>query len=231
MYRILLLITLLTAQFNLHAQEVEDKKSRFPLFELSKGDNNTKNLNWGNFHFSNESYKKAAERLSKVVNPSVAIQRKTATAYMEIDSVDRAMSILEKIVDADKDVEAEDYLNLSQLQDMKGMYNEANKNRKKYSRQKAREVRVSLFETDDDYYQKLLNTLSNYDLKNLETNTEMSDFGGYAVRSGEGGEDINMIFASSGIQNTGKLSRNKYIRPERPTFNLFTCEFVDDCIY
>ena len=105
MYRILLLITLLTAQFNLHAQEVEDKKSRFPLFELSKGDNNTKNLNWGNFHFSNESYKKAAERLSKVVNPSVAIQRKTATAYMEIDSVDRAMSILEKIVDADKDVE------------------------------------------------------------------------------------------------------------------------------
>ena len=153
MYRILILITLLTAQFNLHAQEVEDKKSRFPLFELSKGDNNTKNLNWGNFHFSNESYKKAAERLSKVVNPSVAIQRKTATAYMEIDSVDRAMSILEKIVDADKDVEAEDYLNLSQLQDMKGMYNEANKNRKKYSRQKAREVRVSLFEPADDYYQ------------------------------------------------------------------------------
>ena len=231
MYRILLLITLLTAQLNLHAQEVEDKKSRFPLFELSKGDDNTKNLNWGNFHFSNESYKKAADRLSKVENPSVETQRKTATAYMEIDSVDRAMSILEQIIDADKDVEAEDYLNLSQLQDMSGMYNEANKNRKKYSRQKAREVRVSLFETDDDYYQKLLNTLSKYDLKNLEINTEMSDFGGYAIRSGEGGEDINMIFASSGIQNTGKLSRNKYIRPERPTFNLFTSDFVEDSIY
>ena len=231
MYRILLLIILFTAQLNLHAQEVEDKKSRFPLFELSKGDDNTKNLNWGNFHFSNESYKKAAERLSKVENPSVEIQRKTATAYMEIDSVDRAMSILEQIVDADKEVEAEDYLNLSQLQDMRGMYNEANKNRKKYSRQKAREVRVSLFETDDDYYQKLLNTLSKYDLKNLETNTEMSDFGGYAIRSGEGGEDINMIFASSGIQNTGKLSKSKYIRPERPTFNLFTSDFVEDSIY
>tara|TARA_Y100000768_G_scaffold376624_1_gene348919 strand:- start:495 stop:2822 length:2328 start_codon:yes stop_codon:yes gene_type:complete len=231
MYRILLLIILLTAQLDLHAQEVEDKKSRFPLFELSKGDDNTKNLNWGNFHFSNESYKKAADRLSKVENPSVETQRKTATAYMEIDSVDRAMSILEQIIDADEDVEAEDYLNLSQLQDMSGMYNEANKNRKKYSRQKAREVRVSLFETDDDYYQKLLNTLSKYDLKNLETNTELSDFGGYAVRSGEDGSEINMIFASSGIQNTGKLSRSKYIRPERPTFNLFTSDFVEDSIH
>jgi outer membrane protein OmpA-like peptidoglycan-associated protein len=231
MCRILLLIVLLTAHLNLHAQEVEDKKSRFPLFELSKGDDNTKNLNWGNFHFSNESYSKAAERLSKVENPSVETQRKTATAYMEIDSVDRAMSILEQIIDADKDVEAEDYLNLSQLQDMSGMYNEANKNRKKYSRQKAREVRVSLFETDDDYYQKLLNTLSKYDLKNLETNTELSDFGGYAVRSGDDGEDISMIFASSGIQNTGKLSRSKYIRPERPTFNLFTSDFVEDSIH
>ena len=231
MYRILLLIILLTAQLDVHAQEVEDKKSRFPLFELSKGDDNTKNLNWGNFHFSNESYKKAADRLSKVENPSVETQRKTATAYMEIDSVDRAMSILEQIIDADEDVEAEDYLNLSQLQDMSGMYNEANKNRKKYSRQKAREVRVSLFETDDDYYQKLLNTLSKYDLKNLETNTELSDFGGYAVRSGEDGSEINMIFASSGIQNTGKLSRSKYIRPERPTFNLFTSDFVEDSIH
>ena len=111
------------------------------------------------------------------------------------------------------------------------MYTEANKNRKKYSRQKAREVRVSLFETDEDYYQNLLNTISKYDLKNLETNTEMSDFGGYAVRSGEDGSDINMIFASSGIQNTGKLSRSKYIRPERPTFNLFTSDFIQDSIF
>ena len=35
----------------------------------------------------------------------------------------------------------------------------------------------------------------------------------YAVRSGEDGEDISMMFTSSGIQNTGKISRGKYIRP------------------
>ena len=92
---------------------------------------------------------------------------------MEIDSVDKAMTILEQIINEDRNVEAEDFLNLSQLQDKSGMYTEANKNRKKYSRQKAREVRVSLFETDEDYYQNLLNTISKYDLKNLETNTEM----------------------------------------------------------
>ena len=231
MFRILLIVTLLVSHLELFAQEVEDKRSRFPLFELSKGDDNTKNLNWGNFHFSNESYRKAAERFSKVENPSVEIQRKTAMSYMEIDSVERAKTILQQIIDNDRDVEAEDFLNLSQLQDMSGMYTEANKNRKKYSRQKAREVRVSLFETDEDYYQNLLNTISKYDLKNLETNTEMSDFGGYAIRSGEDGSEINMVFASSGIQNTGKLSRSKYIRPERPTFNLFTSDFVEDSIY
>tara|TARA_B100000886_G_scaffold108138_1_gene72282 strand:- start:150 stop:2477 length:2328 start_codon:yes stop_codon:yes gene_type:complete len=231
MYRLLFIILLLVSCSNLFAQEVEDKKSRFPLFELNKGDDDTKNLNWGNFHFSNESYRKAAARFSKVKNPTVDIQRKTAKAYMEIDSVERAMTILEQIIDEDRNIEAEDFLNLSQLQDKSGMYTEANKNRKKYSRQKAREVRVSLFETDEDYYQNLLNTISKYELKNLETNTEMSDFGGYAVRSGEDGSDINMVFASSGIQNTGKLSRSKYIRPERPTFNLFTSDFVQDSIF
>ena len=70
---------------------------------------------------------------------------------MEIDSV-RAMTILEQIIEEDRNVEAEDFLNLSQLR-QSGMYTEANKNRKKYSRQKAKEVRVSLFETDEDYYQ------------------------------------------------------------------------------
>ena len=58
----------------------------------------------------------------------------------------------------------------------------------------------------------------------------MSDFGGYAIRSGENGEKINMMFTSSGIQNTGKISRGKYIRPERPTFNLFNSDFIEDSI-
>ena len=91
------------------------------------------------------------------------------------------------------------------------MFSDANKSRKKYARLRAREIRVSLFETDEEFYQRLLNTLSEYDLKNLEINTELSDFGGYALRSGKDGQDVSMIFSSSGIQSTGKLSRNKYI--------------------
>ena len=228
MYRILFLLLLIPG-ISL-SQEVEDKKSRFPLFELSKGDDNTKNINWGDYHFNNENYGKAVERYQNVNNPSVEIQRKMALALIEIDSVDRALVMFETIVNAGDDLEPEDYLNLSQLQDIKGQYTEANKNRKKYARQKAREVRVSLFETNDNYYQSLLNTVSKYDLKNLETNTELSDFGGYAIRSGENGEKINMMFTSSGIQNTGKISRGKYIRPERPTFNLFSSDFVEDSI-
>lgn len=211
-------------------QEVEDKKSRFPLFELSKGDDNTKNINWGDYHYNNENYGKAVERYQKVTNPSVEIQRKMALAFIEIDSVDRALVMFETIVNAGDDIDPEDYLNLSQLQDISGQYTEANKNRKKYARQKAREVRVSLFETSDNYYQSLLNSVSKYDLKNLETNTELSDFGGYAIRTGEDGENISMMFTSSGIQNTGKISRGKYIRPERPTFNLFNSNFIADSI-
>ncbi|MFL2996494.1 MAG: Ig-like domain-containing protein [Cytophagales bacterium] len=230
MNRILFTILLLLPLVSL-SQEVEDKKSRFPLFELSKGDDNTKNINWGNFHYNNESFGKAVERFEKVVNPRVEVQRKLALSYREIDSLDKALVMFETIVNAGDDIEPEDYLNLSQLQDITGQYNEANKNRKKYARQKAREVRVSLFETDDNYYQALLNTISDYDLKNLATNTELSDFGGYAIRSGDNGEDIRMMFTSSGIQNTGKISRGKYIRPERPTFNLFNSEFTEDSVY
>ena len=230
MIRILILIILIPIIS--FSQEVEDKKSRYPLFELSKGDDNTKNFNWGNFHFSNESYSKALERFLKIDNPNVEIQRKMALAFKEIDSINTSIKLFETIINNEKDVKPVDYLNLSQLQDMNGMYKEANKNRKKYSRERAREVRVSLFETDDNYYQKLLNTISAYDLKNLETNTELSDFGGYAVRTSDReGEKINMVFASSGIQNSGKLSRSKYIRPEKPTFNLFTADFTEDSLY
>ena len=39
---------------------------------------------------------------------------------MEIDSVERAMTILEQIIEAT--IEAEDFLNPSQLQDKSGMY-------------------------------------------------------------------------------------------------------------
>ncbi len=175
MYRILLIILLIPSIS--FTQEVEDKKSRFPLFELSKGDDNAKNKNWGDYHYNNENYGKAVERYEKIKNPSVDVQRNMALAFIEIDSVDKALVMFETIINAGENIEPADYLNLSQLQDIKGLYSEANKNRKKYARQKAREVRVSLFETNDNYYQRLLNTVSKYDLKNLETNTEMSDLG------------------------------------------------------
>ena len=132
MIRILILIILIPIIS--FSQEVEDKKSRYPLFELSKGDDNTKNFNWGNFHFSNESYSKALERFLKIDNPSVEIQRKMALAFKEIDSINTSIKLFETIINNEKDVKPVDYLNLSQLQDMNGIYKEANKNRKKYSR-------------------------------------------------------------------------------------------------
>ena len=110
---------------------------------------------------------------------------------------------------------------------IKGDYSEANKYRKKYSREKAREVRVSLFETDSSYYSRLLLAGSQYELVNLSTNTELSDFGGYAIRRNN--KNV-FIFASQGIQNVRKLSRGKYIRPERPTFNIFIGDFNEDSI-
>ena len=128
MIRKILLILLLP--FISYSQENENKKSRFPLFELSKGDDNTKNSNWGNFHFSNESYSKALERYLKIDNPSVEIQRNMALAFKEIDSINSSMKLFETIINNEKDVKPVDYLNLSQLQDMNGMYKEANKNRK-----------------------------------------------------------------------------------------------------
>ena len=99
MYRILFFLLLIPGIS--FTQEVEDKKSRFPLFELSKGDDNTKNINWGDYHYNNENYGKAVERYQKVTNPSVEIQRKMALAFIEIDSVDRALVMFETIVNAE----------------------------------------------------------------------------------------------------------------------------------
>ena len=113
--RILLFYIILFLPLTTLAQEVEDKKSSYPLFELSKGNDKTKNINWGNFHFSNESFRKAADRYEKVDNPSVEIQRKLAKAYVELDSIDKALVMFETIINADEDIETEDFLILSQL--------------------------------------------------------------------------------------------------------------------
>ena len=107
--RILLFYIILFLPLTTLAQEVEDKRSSYPLFELSKGNDNTKNINWGNFHFSNESFRKAADRYEKVDNPSVEIQRKLAKAYIELDSIDKALVMFETIINADEDIETEDF--------------------------------------------------------------------------------------------------------------------------
>ena len=57
MYRILFILLLIPGIS--FSQEVEDKKSKFPLFELSKGDDNSKNQSWGDYHYNNENYGKA----------------------------------------------------------------------------------------------------------------------------------------------------------------------------
>ena len=98
MFRITIIL-LITIPFLSFSQEVEDKRSRYPLFELTKGDENTKNLNWGNYHYSNESYRKALDRYEKIDNPSVEIQRKMGLAYREIGSLDVSMAFFEKLIE------------------------------------------------------------------------------------------------------------------------------------
>ena len=93
MYRVLIII-LFFSNISL-AQEVSNKKSRFPLFELNKGGDRTKNVNWGNYHYENESYQKAISRYIKVQNPDVDVQRKIAKSYMNIDSVEKSISYFE----------------------------------------------------------------------------------------------------------------------------------------
>ena len=211
-------------------QEVDGKKSKYPLFEFSKGSGDIKNVNWGNYNYTNESYRKALDFYEKISNPNDATKRKMANAYWEIDSLDQALKMFTNIIETSKKIMPLDYYNLSQLLDIKGDYTEANKNRKKYSRVKAREVRVSLFETNENYYEALLSTIGKYELINLSTNTELSDFGGYSIRKGRNKDENLFLFTSSGIQNTGKIKKNKYIKLERPTFNIFSSNFDEEKI-
>ena len=109
----------------------------------------------GRLPLQQREHGKAVDRYQKVTNPSVEVQRKMALAFIEIDSVDRALVMFETIVNAGEDIEPEDYLNLSQLQDITVSTLKQIKIEKNMLGRRLERLGIT-FETSDNYYQSSL---------------------------------------------------------------------------
>ena len=45
-------------------------------------------MDWGNYHFDKESYKKAIERFSSIENKNVDVLRKLGKSYLNLNNLD-----------------------------------------------------------------------------------------------------------------------------------------------
>ena len=62
-----------------------------PIFEYGIGKTDKVAIDWGNYHFEKESYKKAISRFSEVNNKSLDVLRKLGRSYFNISSLDLSL--------------------------------------------------------------------------------------------------------------------------------------------
>lgn len=224
MKKILILI-LYICPLLLHSQNNNDKE-KFPAFNLGIGGSDEKLKNWGNYHFDNGLYSKALKTYEKIENPDAETLRNMAYSYEYTDNIDKAVESYEKIFD-NKDLTEipMDYFNLANLFDIVGNYSESTKLRKKYSRFVMKDSRSPLFQNDSLYYKSLQSGSDDYRLNNLSINSPASEIGSYAIRTNDG-DGNKFLFTSSG--ETSKKIKGKFIRPEKPTYNLFLGDFNEE---
>ena len=220
----LILLTLLFIPILLLGQDTNVSKEKFPAFNLGIGNSDKKLKNWGNYHFDNGIYSKAIKSYEKINNPDTEVLRNLAYAYEFGDEIEKAVESYEKIFDLKEEIPM-DYFNLANLLDIVGDYGESTKLRKKYSRFVMKDSKSPLYLNDSLYYISLQAGSDEYRLSNLSINSPASEIGAYAVRTSDGQKNT-MMFTSSG--ETSKKIRGKFIKPEKPTYNLFLGDFNED---
>ena len=57
-----------------------------PIFQFGLGKSDQVAMDWGNYHFDKESYKKAIERFSSLENKNVDVLRKLGKSYLNLNN-------------------------------------------------------------------------------------------------------------------------------------------------
>ncbi len=219
----LLFILLFILPISLQAQDRDASKGKFPAFNLGVGGSDKKNKNWGNYHFDNGLYSKALKSYEKIGDPDAETLRNMAYSYEFIDDIEKAVESYNRIFDSkDKEEIPMDFFNLANLLDITGDYGESTKLRKKYSRFVMKDSKSPLYSNDSLYYISLQSGSDEYQLSNLSINSPASEIGSYSIRTNDG-KNNRLMFTSSG--ESSKKIKGKFIKPEKPTYNLFLADF------
>ena len=190
-----------------------------PIFQFGLGKSDQVAMDWGNYHFDKESYKKAIERFSILENKNVDVLRKLGKSYLNLNNLDSSEHYY-KIV-AEKTNNSADWYNYSHLLYMNEKFDEAENIRSKYA-YSSKEKRADIFK-NNKAHKELLDKISKVDLVNLSINTENSDFGAYAVKN-DSSNTYYTLFTSANKSSLKEIKKSKFVKPDQPTYDIFKTE-------
>ena len=191
-----------------------------PIFEFGIGKSDQVAIDWGNYHFEKESYRKAASRYSEVKEKSLDVLRKLAKSYLNINLLDSSEYYF-KVV-AEKTNAPVDLYNYSHILYINEKFDDAEEIRKEYANS-SDEKRAEIFNNNSSH-KELLSNISKIDLVNLSINTKNSDFGAYAVKN-DSSDSYSVLFTSADEFSLKKIKKSKFVKPDNPTYDLFKTEF------
>jgi len=206
---------------NLLTKNVNDRyMNSGPVFEFGVGKSEKVNINWGNYYFEKESYKKAIERFEGIENKSLDVMRKLGKCYLSTKNMDSSEYFFKWVSDTSEN--PIDHYNYSHVLYINGKFEEAENVRKKYA-DYSDEMRADLFK-DHPLHKSIFSTVSEIDLHNLFINTKNSDFGAYAVKN-DTNDSYSVLYTSADEYSLKNIKRRKYIRPDEPTYDIFRTDF------
>ena len=187
-----------------------------PIFQFGLGKSDQVAMDWGNYHFDKESYKKAIERFSSLENKNVDVLRKLGKSYLNLNNLDSSEHYY-KIV-AEKTNNSADWYNYSHLLYMNDKFDEAEYIRSKYA-YSSKEKRADIFK-NNKAHTELLDKISKVDLVNLSINTKNSDFGAYAVKN-DSTNTYYTLFTSANVSSLKEIKKSKFVKPDQPTYDIY----------
>jgi outer membrane protein OmpA-like peptidoglycan-associated protein len=190
-----------------------------PIFQYGFGKSDQVAIDWGNYHFDKESYKKAIDRFTEVDDKNLDVLRKLGKSYLNLNNLDSSENYF-KIV-AEKTNSSADWYNYSHLLYMNEKFDEAENIRNKYANS-SKEKRAEIFKSNTAH-KELLDNISKVDLINLSINTENSDFGAYAVKN-DSTSSYFTIFTSANKSSLKEIKKSKFVKPDQPTYDIFTTQ-------
>ena len=198
----------------------ERKMKSGPFFEFGIGKSDEVSVNWGNYYYEKESYKKAINKFSLVKGKDLDVLRKMANSFFRVNEVDSA-EFYYKIV-ADSSGTPLDLYNYSHILYINEKFDEAEQVREIYA-DASDEKRADLF-NENSSHKSIFSNVSDVDLINLSINTKNSDFGAFAVKN-DTNNDYAVLYTSADEYSLKKIKKSKFIRPEYPTYDIFRTSF------